>query len=363
MALSGGGAQAVARLLEVPGASRTVLEIVVPYSETAMVSFLGGKPDQLCSAAAARAMAMAAYMRACRSDSSDLPKAGVGCSASLATDRPKRGPHRIHLALQTAAVTVTWSLELLKDQRSRLEEEDLAGRLVLNTVARACNLKDQLELPLLPHERLNQDETVAPSSWQDLLAGRVEAVRLGTTGPQKPGTATVVLPGAFNPLHRGHRRMAQIGHQILGQRVEFEISILNVDKPPLDFFEIERRTGQFDPEHPVWVTRAPTFLEKSAQFPGASFLVGTDTLVRIADPRYYADNPAACRSALDQIASRGCRFLVFGRALGAGFTTIGDLDLPEPLPGICQQVPEDRFREDICSTEIRRQHQDGSPGL
>jgi hypothetical protein len=344
-------------LLEVPGASRTVLEVVVPYSETAMVSFLGGKPDRLCSAPAARAMAMAAYLRACGLDSTDCPKAGVGCSASLATDRPKRGPHRIHVALQTGAVTVSWSFELVKGQRNRREEEDLAGRLVLNLVARACQLEDQLELPLLPREELNEDATAAPPSWQDLLAGRVEVVYVGMAGAQELASPTPILSGAFNPLHRGHCRMAEIGHQVLGQPVDFEISILNVDKPPLDFLEIERRTDQFNSEQAVWLTRAPTFLEKSGQFPGATFLVGTDTLTRIGDPKYYADNPAACRSALEQIAARGCRFLVFGRSTETGFIVLGDLDLPEPLSGICRQVPEDRFREDICSTDIRRLRQ------
>jgi hypothetical protein len=254
-------------------------------------------------------------------------------------------------------------LELVKGRRSRLEEEDLASRLVLNMVARACNLGAQLELSLLPGERLNEGETAAPPSWQDLLAGRVEAVCLGAAKPPELGPPTAVLPGAFNPLHRGHCRMGEIGRQILGRPVEFEISILNVDKPPLDYFEIGNRTAQFDREQRVWLTRAPTFLEKSAQFPGATFLVGTDTLARIADPRYYADNPAGCRSALDQIAARGCRFLVFGRAMGSAFVTLGDLDLPKPLSDICQQVPEGRFREDICSTEIRRLRQDDARGL
>jgi hypothetical protein len=95
-------------------------------------------------------------------------------------------------------------------------------------------------------------------------------------------------------------------------------------------------------------------LSKSARFPGATFLVGTDTLVRIADPHYYGGSRAACRSALGQIAARGCRFLVFGRDTGAGFASLGDLDLPEQLAQICREIPEEQFREDISSTEIRR---------
>src|SRR5580698_635841 len=64
LALTGGGSQAIAELLTVPGASRCVLEALVPYSELALARFLGGHPDHFCSPPAARAMAMAAYLRA-----------------------------------------------------------------------------------------------------------------------------------------------------------------------------------------------------------------------------------------------------------------------------------------------------------
>ena len=57
LAASGGGSRAIADLLEVPGASRTLLEAVVPYSPPAMAAWLGTLPDGLCSAATGRAMA------------------------------------------------------------------------------------------------------------------------------------------------------------------------------------------------------------------------------------------------------------------------------------------------------------------
>ena len=40
----------------------------------------------------------------------------------------KHGPHRIHVALQTAELTAAWQLQLHKDRRTRTEEERLAGR-------------------------------------------------------------------------------------------------------------------------------------------------------------------------------------------------------------------------------------------
>ena len=128
--VTGGGSGAIARLVGTPGASRTVLEALVPYSSAALVEFLRGKPEGFCNAATARSMAMAAYRRACRlwevegapgAPNGEEPPAlfGLGMTASLASYRPKRGAHRIHLAAQTAERTWSRSIELLKDLRTR----------------------------------------------------------------------------------------------------------------------------------------------------------------------------------------------------------------------------------------------------
>src|SRR5262245_24531136 len=64
IALTGGGSGAIGLLLQTPGASRSVLEAIVPYALPALADWLGGVPDQACSAPTARAMAMAAFERA-----------------------------------------------------------------------------------------------------------------------------------------------------------------------------------------------------------------------------------------------------------------------------------------------------------
>jgi nicotinamide mononucleotide (NMN) deamidase PncC len=350
LAATGGGSRAIADLLEVPGGSRTLLEAVVPYSAPAMVEYLGGMPDEFCSASTARAMAMVAFQRARRYNEPGAGPVGVACTASLATDRPKRGPHRIHIALQTAEFTATWHLQLQKDRRSRAEEERLAGRLLLNVVAEAVGVADLLHLDLLEGEQVEPLRIVAPAAWQDLLLGNVESVCVNPTGrPPK-----IVMPGAFNPLHDGHRRMYGIAQELLHEPVALEISIANVDKPPLDFMEIDRRLRQFPPEQTIYLTRAATFEEKSRLFHGATFVVGADTLRRIAAPQYYGDSAVTCQCALEQIAGRGCWFLVFGRDMGDGFVRLTDLDLPESLRTLCREVPPEVFREDVSSTAIRR---------
>jgi nicotinamide mononucleotide (NMN) deamidase PncC len=358
LAVTGGGSRALAELLEVPGASRTVLEATVPYAPEALTAWLGSEPEQFCAPATARAMAMAAYQRARRyaAASGDAgPLAGVGATASLATDRPKRGQHRIHVAIQTLASTAVRSLVFTTNQRPRGEEEQIASALILNAVAEACGVPQQLPLALAPDETVERAEAVAPQEWQALLAGQTRVAIVGPAPvepPNRPGRA--IFAGAFNPLHAGHRTMAQLAAERLGKPVEFEISIENVDKPLLDYLEMSGRAAQFSADQRLWFTRAATFLEKSAIFPAAWFIVGSDTIARLVEARYYGGDPEACQAALDEIARRGCRFLVFGRSQGAKFQTLSDLALPYVLRAICDEVPGDQFRVDISSTDLRQ---------
>ena len=147
LAVSGGGSRAISELLGVPGASRTVLEAVVPYCDEAMAALIGGTPEGACSPKTARAMALAAFLRASRYNCQSSP-AGVACTAALSSDRPKRGPHRIHVAMQTVSSAATWSLQLNKGRRSRADEERLACRLVLGAVAEACGVDQRPKLDL-----------------------------------------------------------------------------------------------------------------------------------------------------------------------------------------------------------------------
>jgi nicotinic acid mononucleotide adenylyltransferase len=170
----------------------------------------------------------------------------------------------------------------------------------------------------------------------------------------EPQAPMILLPGAFNPLHAGHSRMAELAAAHYGQPVNFEISITNVDKPMLDFVELADRLSQF-PDQRVLLSRAATFAEKALIMPRSIFVVGTDTLRRIGDLRYYGSEVSRRDAAIETIAKQGCRFLVFGRIRSNRFETLSDLDVPTTLRDLCEEVTESTFRADISSTERREQ--------
>lgn len=355
VAAAAGGSRLLSELLSVPGASNSVLEAVVPYAHNALVEWLGSVPEQACSAPTARAMAMRAFERARHLRGGETwPVVGFGLTASLAADRPKRGTHRVHAAVQSERATWSLSLELEKGARTRDAEESLAAAVGLDLLAEACDVESRSSPAFLAGERTLRRRTDALPSWIALAEHSLArtAERFGFSG--RTDEVRAVFPGSFNPLHAGHLRMAAVASERLGVPVDFEFSIENVEKPPLDFETMFDRAAQFDEQTRIWFTRAPRMVQKARLFPGATIIVGIDTLLRVADPK-FADGSTELRDRiLAEIEALGCRFLVFGRLYDGRFQTLADLELPPTLRRISDGIAEPVFRSDVSSTALRR---------
>jgi hypothetical protein len=355
--VTGGGAGLAAWLLSVPGASRTVLEVVVPYQQSALDEFLGRAPDSYCSRPTTEQLARRALQRA-RWLMPGSPVAGVACTASLRSDRPKKGEHRFHGAVCTPAQLHSVSLTLNKEARSREEEEEIVDRLLLETLAAGLGLSGPVEVPLLPGEVPEIQRALSDDLFSAFLRGEEQAVCVemdGRVRVQGPRPAAL-LPGSFNPLHEGHRKLAELARQLVGGPAAFEMTVINADKPPLPEEEVRRRLAQFTWQAPLWLTRVPTFAEKARLFPGVVFVVGADTAARIVQPRFYGDSVERQNQALASIRDAGCRFLVAGRVDDQDrFTCLEDLNIPAEFRDLFSAIPEDRFRIDLSSTLLRQQ--------
>ena len=171
-----------------------------------------------------------------------------------------------------------------------------------------------------------------------------------------------MLPGSFNPQHDGHILLARVAEELLQSPVSFELSVTNVDKPPLAAADVRARVAQFAGRARVELTRAPTFLEKSRLFPGATFVVGADTAERLVATKYYGSDEGRMLAALQEIAERGCRFLVAVRADAAvGVRSLNDVAIPPRFVHLFTPIPEGRFRVDASSSDIRARQSGGSP--
>ena len=119
VAESSAGGLISASLLAVPGASRTVLEAMVPYGQRSLVDLLGHEPEQYVSLTTARELARWAYDRGIKLNGTREGVVGVGCTASIATDRPKRGEHRCCVAARNSRGLDTYDLVLEKGKRDK----------------------------------------------------------------------------------------------------------------------------------------------------------------------------------------------------------------------------------------------------
>lgn len=357
LAITGGGSGAVGELLRVPGGSRLLIEAQVPYDTLALRNYLGFEPAQACSADTAIALARSAMTRAAKVAPTGSNLVGLGATAALVSDRPRKGEHRFHVAAATSTGVSHCKVVLAKGRRDRAAEEDVVTRAIVLWLARACGVAAPSPQVLLdPDESYAETTTTAADAIDRLVEGAHDRItaqpdgQLVLAGPRPP----VLMPGSFNPVHAGHLSLARIAEEVRQQPLAFEISVTNVDKPPLAGETVRRRLQQFAWKSPVELTRAPTFLEKSRLFPATTFVIGADTAERLVAVRYYGDDEERMRVALEEMAGAGSSFLVAVRADPAGrLLTLSDIRVPRRFLDLFSEIPEHRFRLDTSSSEIR----------
>jgi hypothetical protein len=181
---------------------------------------------------------------------------------------------------------------------------------------------------------------------EQLMTGEIPYYLMGCDGlPEK----AILMPGSFNPLHRGHEGLLSVAETVSGRKGVLELSIANVDKPPLSSAEVERRFLEVEGRYPMVLTCAPTFIEKAALFPGAWFAMGYDTAIRLLSPAYHDD----VLGMLARFRTMGTRFVVAGRLHEGTFMGLEEIGIPSGFEELFVPIPEDLFREDVSSTGLR----------
>jgi hypothetical protein len=352
VATTGGGSQAISWLLNHPGASRAVLEAHVPYHENAIARYLNYPGPHPANEETARALAAMAFFRAKAISSGQGAVAGLGCTAALATTRPRKGADRASLCLRCEDEYRYFRLDFVKGIADRLAQEDALSRFLLEVLEG----RDEPGFGLPKWAVSSAEKLPLETAVEALLTGEVGVVEMRLDGGITVDVecrGRLLFPGSFNPLHQGHKELAQVAGWQSGLKTTLELSIKNVDKPRLAYREILRRLSSLQGSYPVVLTRAPTFVEKARIFSAPVFVIGADTATRLLEDKYYPGGSIGMHDAWREKYRAGCRFLVAGRQCEGGFLQMEDLAIPDAYRGMFEAIPAARFRRDVSSSQIR----------
>lgn len=280
--------------------------------------------------------------------------AGIGLVMDAAETAPS-GAARCFVAAQTSSRTQLYSAAIRPGKTAPLSADQVAAELLVGAAADVCPAIATDRSPHVDDALVTVVKEQAPELLASVWTGATPIAWSLPDGSlrgsiDKPPAG--ILSGSFNPLHEGHRALKDAAEKWLNGPVHYELSLRNADKPPLDYLTIARRVRQFS-SHPVALTSAATFAEKSNILPDTTFVVGLDTALRIVDPRFYGNREDWRFAELGRIRRAGCRFLVAARKMGEGVLTLGDLDLPDGLIDLFEELPVERFRLDVSSSERR----------
>ena len=162
-----------------------------------------------------------------------------------------------------------------------------------------------------------------------------------------------IIPGSFNPLHKGHIELYNFSKKLFDRDVFFEMSISNVDKPNLLEKELNLRVEQFKNNYPLLITNASKFHMKSKLFKETNFIIGVDTAIRLFDKKYHENDQNLMHRSIMEIYNNGCKFYIAGRMYKGRFITLEDINIDNCYKDIFFPINESEFREDITSSEIR----------
>ena len=370
---TGGGFSSYSYLMGRPGASGTVLQLNGPYAQEATLKYIENPVESFVSLEAANELAITS-LKECREIMTKSKKSiydlaclnncyGVGVSAALATKRWLKGDHRIHIVVTSDTSRFMFSVNLYKGFppdpetpekifRSRTEEDELCGKLVIFIIAYICKVvtKEFFFESLYKDNFLNISDTfkfyedVFNNPIERLLksvypqfGNREETVNSILCLPNQDKSFTflinsslknaVILPGSFNPLHKGHIAALQTSCDSNDSDGVYELCIINIDKPSLTSVEIEKRLEQFKFPNtiPVVLTNAPLFVDKAKLFPSNSYAIGIDLVIRLINSKYSEDDEDLMIENILEMTMKGTKFYVSSR-------TYGKANIPDDFP-------------------------------
>ena len=361
-----------------PGASDNVLGERWTYAQQHTDDLIGRQPPQgkYSREASALAMAAAAYTHASRVTFErglhGRPVMGVAMTAAVSTERVRRGDNACRIAIRTAEgfwiVSASMDKAHTRDQTRRarrLEEGLLCDLLTLMAMRSVMGLDNPpLHKDWGAHsthlvETAPDALTLQPEKTPGTPLEALEVPFYTVLMPDQTHTPLedldpgryILLPGSFNPLHRGHEQIATMAREQTGKDVIFQLTAHHPAKGVIPADELMRRAGQLQFRWPVVLFDTEgLYAHKAQRVPGMTMLIGVDVVYGLQDLRYYEGDKAQRRAMFETLARLDTTFLVAGRAVEDHYESLGDVPVPGNFAHLFRPLGG---RVDISSTQLR----------
>jgi hypothetical protein len=380
---TGGGISSIALLFSQPGASSSILECTVPYACESTLEYTNSSEiKSWASFDTANRLAYSAFLRCnklIKASSKEYNAIGIGATCNLVSNgKWKQGEHGIYISCKSDSNMVNFHLNLYKGIqpnpfRTRQEEDEVCGKLIVCVCAYECGLFDNDSLlDFMTHNGLSTEDSlrITNDPIHELLNGKMKHL---VCRPQEKAIfeftqdfelgKLVMLPGSFNPLHKGHTNALVQSMKLVASSIGmYELSITNAAKPTLSYGEIISRLNNFrNQSFPILLTiDAPLFIKKAEDYPNSTFVIGIDTLLRLFDPKF--GEPEKTLADFKRITTNGTRFIVFPRNVSSASIASSDDTLtlnmvkdkiPPELFEFFTEVTDNEFM-DVSSSKLRK---------
>lgn len=335
---TGAGAGLQNMLWKLPGCSSFLAGCGFPYAPELTSEVIGYFPEKFVSKETAIELATAAYMKAYDPHALNNNVIGIGLSGSVASAVEHRGDHRLYVAaVHNKGCDVTY-VKLSKGSGAVKREEDghIANVLLLQTLFGVLGIEDKMAFQW-GYKGSCYTSEIESSEQSELLYSLIQKRPFfkfdGTKssasdffGEKNNYSNYIFYPGSFNPLHYGHLNAKNAAFKAavhLNDDVNDSVFTTCVNPPhkdKLSSVEILQRIKQMRGQNFLLTWDDPYYTHKAKMFPGGNFVIGTDVLLSIFDPKWGLDSI----EMLNTFKENNVKFLVRGRLIGDKFVNLTD---------------------------------------